>query len=60
MSLRATGEGHVSSIVFLGGVIDKNCTISLDDRSAFLRPLKVTIQPRQNEVWRETLIAAGH
>jgi predicted GH43/DUF377 family glycosyl hydrolase len=59
MSLRATGEGHVSSIAFLGGVIDKNCHITLDERSTFLRPLKVTIQPRQNEVWRQTLIAAG-
>ena len=59
MSLRATGEGHVSSIVFLRGVIDKDCNISVDERSPFLRPLKVTIQPRRNEVWRQTLIAAG-
>ncbi|MDY7028668.1 MAG: glycoside hydrolase family 130 protein [Spirochaetota bacterium] len=28
MSLRATGEGHISSIVFRGGIIDKNNTIS--------------------------------
>jgi hypothetical protein len=59
MSLRATGEGHVSSIVFLRGVIDKNCDISVDERSPFIRPLKVTIQPRRNEVWRQSLIAAG-
>jgi predicted GH43/DUF377 family glycosyl hydrolase len=59
MSLRATGEGHVSSIVFLRGVIDKECNISVDERSPFLRPLKATIQPRRNEVWRQSLIAAG-
>jgi predicted GH43/DUF377 family glycosyl hydrolase len=59
MSLRATGEGHVSSIVFLRGVIDKDCNISVDQRSQFLRPLRATIQPRRNEVWRQTLIAAG-
>ena len=59
MSLRATGEGHVSSIVFLRGLIDKDCNISVDERSPFLRPLKGTIQPRRHEVWRQTLIAAG-
>ncbi|HEY5770835.1 MAG TPA: glycoside hydrolase family 130 protein [Terrimicrobium sp.] len=59
MSLRATGEGHVSSIVFLRGLIDKDCNISVDERSPFLRPLKVTIQPRRQEVWRQSLIAAG-
>ena len=59
MSLRATGEGHVSSIVFLRGVIDKDCNIFVDERSPFLSPLKVKIQPRRNEVWRQSLIAAG-
>ncbi|MET0222793.1 MAG: hypothetical protein ABW346_00245, partial [Terrimicrobium sp.] len=59
MSLRATGEGHVSSIVFLRGVIDKNCDIAIDERSPFIRPLKMTIQPRRHEVWRQSLIAAG-
>jgi predicted GH43/DUF377 family glycosyl hydrolase len=59
MSLRATGEGHVSSIVFVRGLIDKDCNISVDERSPFLRPLKATIQPRRNEIWRQTLIAAG-
>ena len=59
MSVRATGEGHVSSIVFLRGLIDKDCNIFVDERSPFLSPLKVTIQPRRHEVWRQTLIAAG-
>ena len=59
MSLRATGEGHVSSIVFLRGLIDNKCNIFVDERSPFLRPLKVTIQPRRHEIWRQSLIAAG-
>jgi predicted GH43/DUF377 family glycosyl hydrolase len=59
MTLRATGEGHVSSIVFLRGLIDKDCNISIDERSPYLSPLKVTIQPRRSEAWRQSLIAAG-
>jgi hypothetical protein len=49
----------VSSIVFVRGLIDKNCSIFVDERSPLLRPAKETIQPLRNEVWRETLIAAG-
>ncbi|MBP3944137.1 glycoside hydrolase family 130 protein [Sphingobacteriaceae bacterium WQ 2009] len=30
LSFRATGEGHVSSIVFRSGIIDENCNIKLD------------------------------
>src|SRR5688572_21336899 len=30
MSLRATGEGHISSIVFRGGVIDESGQVRLD------------------------------
>jgi predicted GH43/DUF377 family glycosyl hydrolase len=59
MSLRATGEGHVSSIVFLRGLIDKDCNIFIDERSPFIRPLKMTIQPHHHEAWRQSLIAAG-
>ena len=35
MSLRATGEGHVSSIVFHTGIIDANHDISLDTPARF-------------------------
>ena len=59
MSLRATGEGHISSIVFLLGTIDKNCNIIFDERSPFPRALKATIQSSPNEVWRKSLIGAG-
>jgi predicted GH43/DUF377 family glycosyl hydrolase len=33
MSLRATGEGHISSIVFRSGVITGDHTVIIDDRS---------------------------
>jgi predicted GH43/DUF377 family glycosyl hydrolase len=35
MSLRATGEGHISSIVFRSGVIDKDNVIQFDAMSKF-------------------------
>ncbi|MFO7734655.1 MAG: glycoside hydrolase family 130 protein [bacterium] len=35
ISLRATGEGHISSLAFRSGVIDKNCNIKIDDSSLF-------------------------
>ncbi len=40
MSLRATGEGHISSIVFQTGVIDKNANIKLDEASGYFTSLK--------------------
>ena len=36
MSLRATGEGHISSIVFRSGVIDKNFAFTFDSVSEFV------------------------
>ncbi len=35
MSLRATGEGHISSLAFRSGIIDENCSISVDESSCF-------------------------
>jgi len=40
MSLRATGEGHLSSIVFRSGVIDAENRITLDDAAPNLRALE--------------------
>jgi predicted GH43/DUF377 family glycosyl hydrolase len=39
MSLRATGEGHISSIVFRGGVIDETGQVRLDAPGPYSRPL---------------------
>src|SRR6476620_12804743 len=36
LSLRATGEGHVSSITFRSGVVDTNCEIKLDPTPRFV------------------------
>jgi predicted GH43/DUF377 family glycosyl hydrolase len=40
MSLRATGEGHLSSIVFRVGVIDADNRITMEDTAPSLRALK--------------------
>ena len=36
LSLRAVGEGHISSIVFTSGIINKNNIIELDKRSRYV------------------------
>jgi predicted GH43/DUF377 family glycosyl hydrolase len=36
VSLRATGEGHVSSITFRSGIIDRDCRIVLDPTPRFV------------------------
>jgi predicted GH43/DUF377 family glycosyl hydrolase len=41
MSLRATGEGHVSSIVFRSGVITADHHIQIDPCARFARPIRV-------------------
>jgi predicted GH43/DUF377 family glycosyl hydrolase len=43
MSLRATGEGHISSIVFRTGVVDARGDLQLDPIQASSRPLKATV-----------------
>lgn len=44
MSLRAVGEGHISSIVFRQGVIDKNSNINLENDSTLSTlPQKVNL-----------------
>jgi predicted GH43/DUF377 family glycosyl hydrolase len=41
LSLRATGEGHVSSLCFRGGIVDANCRIQLDPPTGFVTPPQV-------------------
>ena len=45
LSLRATGEGHVSSIVFRTGVIDKNGQISINPPTRFITAAEVHPNP---------------
>ena len=42
LSLRATGEGHVSSVVFRTGVIDANHAIRMDPPSRFSRRVRTS------------------
>jgi predicted GH43/DUF377 family glycosyl hydrolase len=46
MSLRATGEGHISSIVFRRGLIDANGNVSVDAPGQYSRPLRATLPVR--------------
>jgi predicted GH43/DUF377 family glycosyl hydrolase len=45
MSLRATGEGHISSVAFRSGVIDKDGEVSLDPASEFVTTPERVINP---------------
>ena len=40
MSMRATGEGHISSIIFQTGIIEANGNILLDEQSGYFTCLK--------------------
>ncbi len=42
MSLRATGEGHVSSIVFRSGVIGLDCGVEFDDPAAHRHRMRLS------------------
>jgi predicted GH43/DUF377 family glycosyl hydrolase len=56
MSLRATGEGHVSSIVFRTGVIYSDQRIQMDPLSRFAHPIKVMPDKRYDrELFRRKL-----
>ena len=43
MSLRATGEGHISSIVFRSGIIAADGDVQLDPPGSYSMPLKATV-----------------
>jgi predicted GH43/DUF377 family glycosyl hydrolase len=45
MSLRAIGEGHVSSIVFRSGVLDRNNTFIFDPSSDYVERADVRLDP---------------
>lgn len=48
LSLRATGEGHVSSIVFRSGVLDRHNTILFDPMSDYVETSGVHLNPVYN------------
>ncbi len=48
MSLRATGEGHVSSIVFRSGILDRHNAIIFDPTSDYVETPNVHLNPVYN------------
>lgn len=48
MSLRATGEGHISSIVFRSGIIDKNLSFNFDSVSEYVETPEMVHEPFYN------------
>jgi predicted GH43/DUF377 family glycosyl hydrolase len=60
ISLRATGEGHISSIVFRRGVVDAACNIEIEPASPFSRQLDVADDVQYEKVlFRQKLIEMG-
>jgi len=60
MSLRATGEGHVSSIVFRVGVIDASGDIQIETPPGYTRPLKASGPDRfEKSIFLRDLAALG-
>src|SRR3989338_3836680 len=47
ISLRATGEGHISALAFRSGVVDQHGSISIDKASDFAR----TAEPKPNALY---------
>ncbi|MBS3821712.1 MAG: glycosidase [Planctomycetes bacterium] len=50
MSLRATGEGHLSSIVFRRGIIDNTGRVSLDPAPRYARTARPLADPQFDKV----------
>ena len=48
MSLRATGEGHISSIVFRNGIIDKNNAIIFNSAGEFVKTPDIQVDSEYN------------
>lgn len=60
MSLRAVGEGHISSIVFRSGAISRDLKITIDDPIRFVTtPRYVPDSSYENALFRRKLIELG-
>ncbi|MBN2009306.1 glycoside hydrolase family 130 protein [candidate division KSB1 bacterium] len=60
LSLRSTGEGHISSISFQSGVIDRDLDIRLDDRSQFVTSPEIIESNRyEKNLFEKKLAASG-
>jgi predicted GH43/DUF377 family glycosyl hydrolase len=60
VSLRATGEGHVSSLTFRVGLIDRNCNLQLAPSSRFVTAPVVHADPHYEKgLFRRKLFELG-
>jgi predicted GH43/DUF377 family glycosyl hydrolase len=60
LSLRATGEGHVSSITFRSGVIDSDCNIALDPTPRFVTTPDMEPNPEYDKtLFQRKLVELG-
>lgn len=58
LSLRATGEGHVSSLVFRTGIISEDCTLTFDPPSPFTHRIERREDQSFDKAWlQRTLLA---
>jgi predicted GH43/DUF377 family glycosyl hydrolase len=60
LSLRATGEGHVSSITFRSGTIDRECRIALDPTPRFVTTPDMEPNPQYDKgLFQRKLVELG-
>jgi predicted GH43/DUF377 family glycosyl hydrolase len=60
LSLRATGEGHMSSLCFRSGLIDAEGNITIDEPSPFVTPSEVVPHVKyEKPLFRQKLIELG-
>lgn len=60
LSLRATGEGHISSITFRSGVLDANCRIQMASPTGFLtEPSQIPNSTYEKDLFTRTLFELG-
>lgn len=60
LSLRATGEGHISSITFRSGVVDANSKILVDEPTRFVTtPDAVTDSKYETNLFHRKLVELG-
>ncbi len=60
MSLRAIGEGHISSIVFRMGTIDRDGEVTIEPPSRYVRPLRIAEDREYDrDVFRSKLVEMG-
>lgn len=60
ISLRAVGEGHISSIVFRSGIVDSKNNISMEDTSKFVSsPISTSSPVYDKTIFHKKITASG-